>query len=73
MGSAGKGSVMNFVSSMNELELVKKIEHAIRTQGTIADVNNNFTRNLQKEEREKVQKSVEKETPFPADEFDKTF
>lgn len=42
--SANNCQVTNFISGMNQLELVRKIEHAVRTKGVLPDVNANINR-----------------------------
>lgn len=42
--SATNCQVTNFISGMNQLELVRKIEHAVRTKGDLPDVNANINR-----------------------------
>ena len=42
---------------MHELQLVKKIEHTVRTRGILPDVNANINRLI----HNKIQKEIEKE------------
>lgn len=72
MGSAQRGTVTNYISNLSELELTRKIEHAVRTNGTISNVNNNFTRDLKKEKADEVARLKEEEQLFAGPE-DKTF
>lgn len=48
IGSDRNGNVTNFISSLREVELTRKIEHIARTRGIFSNVNNNFTRKLTK-------------------------
>lgn len=54
MGSDNNGTVTNFITGLNEVELVRKIEHAARTRGTFRNVNNNFTRRPQPKNEESL-------------------
>lgn len=56
LGSDNNGTVTNFITGLNEVHLVRKIEHAVRTRGTFRDVNNNFTRKPQPVHEEPVPK-----------------
>ncbi|XP_031618864.1 probable ATP-dependent RNA helicase DDX28 [Contarinia nasturtii] len=49
--------VTNFISGMNQLNLVRKIEHAVRTKGILPDVNANVTKII----TDKVRKEIENE------------
>lgn len=48
MGSDCNGIVTNFISNLQEVELTRKIEHIARTRGIFNNINNNFTRKLNK-------------------------
>lgn len=47
--SATNCQVTNFISGMHQLDLVRKIEHAVRTKGVLPDVNANINRIIMKE------------------------
>lgn len=55
--SATNCKVTNFVSGMHQLELVRKIEHAVRTKGLLPDVNANVKRIISN----KIEKDIEDE------------
>lgn len=57
VSSMDKCSVTNFISGQHELELVKKIEHAIRTKAILPNVNANINRIISN----KIVKQTEKE------------
>lgn len=42
--SATNCRVTNFISGVSQLDLVRKIEHAVRTKGVLPDVNANIHR-----------------------------
>lgn len=58
--SATNCQVTNFISSMHQLQLVRKIEHTVRTKGVLPNVNANinkilydqYAREIEKEEKE---------------------
>lgn len=43
VGHVGRCIVTNFVSSVREIDLVQRIEHAARTNGVLPNVNANIT------------------------------
>lgn len=47
----------NFISGLDQLTLVRKIEHAVRTKGTLPDVNANINRII----CDKIMHDIEKE------------
>lgn len=55
--SATNCQVTNFISGMNQLDLVRKIEHAVRTKGVLPDVNANINRII----CDKIVREIEKE------------
>lgn len=55
--SATDCRVTNFISGINQLNLVRKIEHAVRTKGVLPNVNANIHRII----CDKIIKDLEKE------------
>lgn len=55
--SATDCRVTNFISGINQLNLVRKIEHAVRTKGVLPNVNANIHRII----CDKIIKDMEKE------------
>lgn len=55
--SATDCQVTNFISGMHELQLVKKIEHSVRTKKILPDVNANINRLI----LNKLEKEIERE------------
>lgn len=55
--SAKNCKVTNFISGLHELDLVRQIEHTVRTKGILTNVDANVHRIL----TEKMMKEVEKE------------
>lgn len=56
LGSAANCYVTNYVSSLREIELVRKIEYSVRTQSVLQNVNANITNIINK----KIEREIEK-------------
>lgn len=62
-GSMDNCKVTNFISSLSELDLVRKIEHAVRTQDILPNVNGNITniilKKIEKEEDKQARREID--------------